>query len=113
VVDDHLGFRTRIRRLLERHGYRVVEAADGHAGVRLAAQVRPDIALVDIHLPDTDGFEVAVRLRAARSARTIILTSTHRTDDYRERLATSAADGFIDKADLAASSIAAIAGRSA
>lgn len=111
VVDDHAGFRMRIRRLLERDGYRVVEAADGRAGVLLAAEVRPDIALVDIHLPDVDGFEVASLLRAARSAGTIVLISTHRTDDYRERLATSDADGFIDKADLAASSIALIAGR--
>ena len=111
VVDDHVGFRIRIRRLLERYGYRVVEAADGRAGVLLSADVRPDIALVDIHLPDLDGFEVASLLRAARSTQTIVLTSTHRSDDYRERLATSDADGFIDKADLTASSIALIAGR--
>lgn len=107
VVDDHEGFRLRTRRLLERHRYRVLEAANGADAIRRAERERPDIVLLDVHLPDMDGFEVAARLRAAGRAGAILLISTHPEADMAERLRTSVADGFIDKADLSASTIAA------
>lgn len=107
VVDDHEGFRLSTRRLLERHQYRVVEAADGAAAITQARQVRPDIVLLDIHLPDKDGFEVAVELREAGATGAILLISTHGAADVADRLRGSAADGFIDKADLSARTIAA------
>ena len=107
VVDDHDGFRMRTRRLLERHRFRVVEAADGADAIRQAAAERPDIVLLDIHLPDMDGFEVAAGLRAAGTARSILLISTHAEADVADRVRGSAADGFIDKAELSAATIAA------
>lgn len=107
VVDDHEGFRLRTRRLLERHRFRVVEASDGAGAIREAAAVRPDIVLLDIHLPDMDGFEVAAGLRAAGTAGAILLISTHPVADVADRLRGSAADGFIDKADLSGATIAA------
>ena len=106
VVDDHEGFRLRTRRLLERHRYRVLEAADGADGIRRAERERPDIVLLDVQLPDMDGFEVAARLRAAGARGAILLISTHPEADLSDRLRGSAADGFIDKADLSASTIA-------
>ncbi|MEO8272694.1 MAG: response regulator [Chloroflexota bacterium] len=105
VVDDHEGFRLRTRRLLERHRYLVVEAVNGADAIRRAERERPDIVLLDVHLPDMDGFEVAARLRAARSGGAILLISTHAEADLADRLRDSAADGFIDKADLSASTI--------
>ena len=84
-----------------------LEAATGADAIRRAERERPDIVLLDVHLPDMDGFEVAARLRAAGRAGAIILISTHPEADMVERLRTSAADGFIDKADLSASTIAA------
>jgi len=107
VVDDHEGFRLRTRRLLERHRFRVVEAADGAGALARAEQERPDIVLLDVHLPDLDGFAVAAGLRAAGTAGAILLISTHPEADVADRLAGSAADGFIDKADLSAATIAA------
>jgi two-component system response regulator EvgA len=107
VVDDHEGFRLRTRRLLERHRFRVVEAANGAAAIHRAAADRPDIVLLDIHLPDMDGFEVAARLRAAGTAGAILLISTHAEADIADRLGRSAADGFVDKADLSVATIAA------
>jgi CheY-like chemotaxis protein len=115
VVDDHEGFRLHARRLLERHRYRVVEASDGASAIRQAASERPDIVLLDVHLPDMDGFEVAAALRAAGgsggTAGAILLISTHPAADMADRLRSSAADGFIDKADLSVSTIAATLAR--
>jgi CheY-like chemotaxis protein len=107
VVDDHEGFRLRTRRLLERSRFRVVEAADGAGALRQAAAERPDIVLLDIHLPDMDGFAVAAGLRAAGASGAILLISTHAEADVADRLGGSAADGFIDKAELSAATIAA------
>ncbi len=98
-----------MRRMLERAGYEIVgEAVDGRSAIAEALRLKPDIALVDIRLPDIDGFAVAKALRSARSARSILLISTRQRIDHGERLAASDADGFIDKSDLSARSIAAI-----
>ena len=107
VVDDHEGFRTRTRRLLEQHRYRVVEAGDGAQALARAASERPDLVLLDVNLPDTDGFAVAIGLRRAGTTGAILLVSTHSAIDYADRVRDSAADGFIDKADLSAATIAA------
>jgi DNA-binding NarL/FixJ family response regulator len=111
IVDDHEGFRRSMRRMLERAGYDVVgEAVDGRSAIAAALRLTPDIALVDIRLPDIDGFAVAKALRAAGSARSILLISTRQRVDHGERLASSDADGFIEKSDLSARSIAAVLG---
>src|SRR3954454_201506 len=63
IVDDHAGFRSLARRLLEAAGYEVVgEAHDGASAIELAWGLRPAIVLLDVQLPDLDGFEVARRL---------------------------------------------------
>ncbi|MDL2334915.1 MAG: response regulator transcription factor [Chloroflexota bacterium] len=109
IVDDHEGFRTSMRRMLERAGYDVVgEAVDGRSAIAEALRLKPDVALVDIRLPDIDGFAVAKALRAAGSSGSILLISTRQRIDYGDRLASSDADGFIEKSDLSARSIAAI-----
>ena len=65
IVDDHPSFRTSARRLLEAEGFDVVgEARDGHEAVAAAQQLQPDLILLDVQLPDLDGFEVAARLAA-------------------------------------------------
>jgi DNA-binding NarL/FixJ family response regulator len=113
VVDDHEGFRRSMRRMLEREGYDVVgEAVDGRSGIAQALRLQPDISLFDIRLPDIDGFAVATALRAARSAHSILLISTRQRIDHGERLASSYADGFIEKSDVSAQSMAAIVQRS-
>lgn len=113
VVDDHDGFRASTRRLLERDRYRVVEATDGAHAIAQAVAERPDLILLDVHLPDMNGFEVAAALRRAGGAGAILLISTHPAEDYAEQIAGSAADGFIDKADLSVSTIAAMLAGSA
>src|SRR4051795_8912551 len=60
VVDDHAGFRTSARFLLEMEGFEVVgEAADGASAVESVEALRPDLVLLDVQLPDAQGYDVA------------------------------------------------------
>jgi diguanylate cyclase (GGDEF)-like protein/PAS domain S-box-containing protein len=64
VVDDNAIMRKMVRLALESEGYRVLEAATGHAGLQVTEAERPDLILQDLLLPDIDGFELVQRLRA-------------------------------------------------
>ena len=105
VVDDHPGFRRLARRLLERGGFSVAEAATGADAVRDAERLRPDVVLLDVQLPDLDGFSVAESIRAMRSACPVVLTSTREASDYGDRISSSQATAFVPKSDLSASGI--------
>ncbi len=108
IVDDHDGFRLSARRMLERAGCVVVgEAADGRSGISEAERLRPDLALIDVRLPDMDGFTVSRAIRAAKWADSILLISTRQKADHGDRLLTSGADGFIEKSELSAISVSA------
>ena len=88
LVEDHRDARTTMRMLLTlHHGHVVHEAADGATALRLAAQAKPDLALIDIGLPDMSGHEVARRIRAAPGAETIVLVALtgHGSDEDRQR----------------------------
>lgn len=112
VVDDYSPFRTQARALLEADGFVVVgEAADGASGLAAARALRPDVVLVDIGLPDMDGFEVACDLADDDPALPVILVSTREAADYGPRLACSRALGFIPKDELSGSAILALTER--
>ena len=69
IVDDHAGFRHQARALLEADGFVVIgEADDGATGLAAARTLRPDLVLLDIGLPDIEGFEVARELARRRPA---------------------------------------------
>lgn len=107
IVDDHPGFRAAARRLLELEGYVVVgEAADGQTGIDAARELRPDFVLLDVQLPDIDGFEVAERLSYEQVTPAVVLTSSREASDYGPCLATTPACGFLPKAELSAAGIA-------
>ena len=109
IVDDNSAFRAAARQLLERGGFVVVaEAGDGASGVREAQEHRPDVALVDVQLPDFDGFEVAERLARARPGARVILTSSLDGADFGALVAGSPALGFIPKGELSAPAIEAL-----
>ena len=106
IVDDHAGFRATARRVLEAGGYSVVaEAADGSSGVTAAIESRPDLALVDVQLPDFDGFEVTRRIQERGEAPAIVLTSSHERADFGSLVETSGARGFVAKSDLSAAAL--------
>ena len=111
IVDDHPGFRSLARRLLEAGGFEVVgEAADGHAAVAVARDLRPDVVLLDIQLPGIDGFEVAARLHDGEAGPAVVLTSTRDRADYGERVERCGARGFVPKAELSGAAVRAILG---
>ena len=106
VVDDHAGFRSRARLLLEAEGYEVVgEAADGASAVAAAASLRPDVVLLDVQLPDQDGFDVAGRLTANGDAPAVVLTSSRDWSDSADLIARSGARGFVPKDQLSGEAI--------
>ena len=101
IVDDHDGFRVWARVLLEGAGYAVIgEAGDGMTAIQAARILSPGIVLLDVQLPDIDGFEVARRLCQRPGSPTIVLTSTRDACDYAARLEKSCALGFLSKEDL-------------
>ena len=76
IVDDHAGFRASARRLLEAEGFAVVGEADGAlAALPAVARLSPDVVLVDIALPDGDGFDVCADIVREHSA-AVVLTSS-------------------------------------
>jgi len=106
IVDDHQGFRAQARALLAAAGYEVVgEAADGESGVRVARALSPDVVLLDIHLPDISGFDVACLVSGWPDPPAIVLISSRDASDYGRRIARSGARGFIAKADLSAGTL--------
>ena len=107
IVDDHPAFRAAARRLLELEGYDVVgEAEDGLSAIAAARELRPDFILLDVQLPDLDGFEVCQQLSGDENPPAVVLTSSRDRSDYGPCLATSAASGFLPKAELSAAGIA-------
>ena len=103
IIDDHHGFVDTVRRLLAADGFDVVgEAFDGATGVALVEQVRPDVVLLDVQLPDIDGFEVARQLETLDPAPTVVMTSTRDADDYGVHLDHAPVRGFIGKGELSA-----------
>jgi DNA-binding NarL/FixJ family response regulator len=109
VVDDHPTFRATARALLEAEGFDVVgEAADGEAALAEVARLGPEIVLLDIQLPDIDGFEIAERLFRAGSPAQIILTSSRDAADFGSLVGDSTAAGFVTKNALSGAAIRAL-----
>ena len=101
IIDDDPAFLATVRLLLETEGFVVVgEALNGLDGVAAATDLPPDIVLVDVNLPDIDGFEVVERLAREESSPPVVLTSIRSAHDFGNLVERSRARGFITKADI-------------
>ena len=98
VEDNELNMKL-FREVLESSGYRTLEAETGERAVALTAEHRPDLVLMDIHLPDIDGVEALRRLRAdERTASVPVLALTAQAmEGDRERFIAAGFDGYLSK----------------
>jgi DNA-binding NarL/FixJ family response regulator len=104
IVDDHPSFRRCARALLESDGFAVVgEAEDGERAITAIGSLHPDVVLLDIQLPDMDGFTVLDRL--GPKAPLVVLVSSRDASDYNGLIRQSGARGFIAKADLSGAAV--------
>ena len=110
IVDDHEVVREGLRLSLSRapHIRIVGEAADGASAIEAATTLRPDVVLIDVYLPDIDGFEVAAALTNGGQQSAIVMTSSRDARDFGPLVAESGARGFIPKAELSGTTLSAL-----
>jgi DNA-binding NarL/FixJ family response regulator len=106
IVDDHAAFRSTARALLECDGWNVVgEAGDGTSGLTAARTLKPDVVLLDVRLPDIDGFAVAEALAAEGAGPAVIVTSSSDDPLYPDHARRTGARGFVAKHDLSGAAL--------
>jgi DNA-binding NarL/FixJ family response regulator len=106
IVDDDARCRALARRLLDSEGYRVVgEADDCASALRAARELGPELALVDVYLPDGDGFDLAAKLTALDQPPQVVLMSSRDGADFDSLVPDTGARGFVPKADLSVEAI--------
>ena len=109
IVDDHDGFRESARALLEAEGFAVVGgAADGAAAVAAVARLRPEVVLLDVQLPDVDGFAVAEQLAVGPDPPRVVLISSRDAAAYGPRIGAAPVCGFLSKRELSGAALAAL-----
>lgn len=110
VVDDNRNVREMMSLMLSEHGFTVHAAHDGNSGVRTAASVVPDLALVDIDLPDIAAYDVAASLRgnAATAGIRLVAVTGYGQQTDKERAAAAAFDRHFTKPVHAEALMAAI-----
>lgn len=99
VIDDENLIRLIVRRTLEQNGYEVFLAENGTEGLKIANSSSPDVILLDVNLPDLDGFQVCTKLRSQATTcqiPVIMLTAADEPED-RARGFDKGADDFITK----------------
>ena len=97
VVDDEENIRFLVESALQLAGMETVGAADGRAGLKLAAECRPDLIVLDVMMPELDGFEVLSRLRDSGSQTPVIFLTARDSTDDRVRGLTDGGDDYMVK----------------
>ena len=109
IVDDHPSFRASARAILEAEGFEVAgEAEDGEAAIAAAGRLHPDVVLLDVQLPDIDGFEVTRRLIADDGKTCVVLVSSRDGDDFGPLVESCGACGFVPKGELSGEAVTAL-----
>jgi DNA-binding NarL/FixJ family response regulator len=110
IVDDHPSFRATVRTLLLADGFEVVgEAEDGRSALDAVEELRPDLVLLDVQLPDMDGFAVINELyRREGHAPKVVLTSSHDESDFGPIVARCGCAAFVPKGELSGAALRAV-----
>jgi DNA-binding NarL/FixJ family response regulator len=109
IVDDDPRFRAQARDVLEADGFVVIgEAIDGASGLEAAQALQPDFVLLDIGLPDIEGFEVARTMAIDGPPPWVVLTSSRDARAYGRRLTNDHSLGFIPKERISGAAIRAL-----
>jgi signal transduction histidine kinase len=95
-IEDDAGSRLLVRKILSAAGHEVIDAEGGLEGVRLAQSSQPDLVLVDLNIPDLDGYEVTLRLRGSTGLRAVPIVAITAEGDRETSLAVGC-DGFLEK----------------
>ncbi len=107
LVDDHAGFRQAVRAMLTAAGWQVIgEASTGAAAPDMVMRLAPDLVLLDVVLPDTDGFAVAEHLAAAGCRSAVVLISGHDRSDFEGRVRAAPVRGFLAKEMISGQALA-------
>ncbi len=99
IVEDEPRNLTLLRDLLQVSGYKTIEAADGEQGVELAKSKKPDLILMDVQMPKTDGLEATRILKADAATRNIpiIALTAYVMKGDEERILEAGCDGYLSK----------------
>jgi DNA-binding NarL/FixJ family response regulator len=107
IVDDHPSFRASARAILQAEGFEIVgEAEDGESAIAAARALKPDVILLDVQLPDMDGFAVCRELGLNGRPPAVVLVSSRDAEDYGGLIQQSGARGFIPKGELCGGALA-------
>jgi DNA-binding NarL/FixJ family response regulator len=109
IVDDHPSFRSSARAVLEADGFDVIgEAADGESALMANRALKPDIVLLDVQLPDANGFDLCEFLCDREPEPDIVLVSSRDPADFNGLVERGPARGFIAKAELSGDTLRAV-----
>jgi DNA-binding NarL/FixJ family response regulator len=107
IADDHPSFRASARAILQAEGFEVIgEAEDGASALAAVRDLEPDVLLLDVQLPDLDGFAVCRECSDNGGAPAVVLVSSRDACDYGGLIEQSGARGFIAKAELSGAALA-------
>jgi DNA-binding NarL/FixJ family response regulator len=104
IVDDHQEFRAIVRQVLKAESDLAVagEAADGEAAVEYVRHHQPTVVLMDVAMPQLDGFEATKQIKTMRPDSKVLILTVHTEEGYQERARNSGADGYLRKQDVIA-----------
>ena len=106
IVDDHPSFRAAASALLASDGFEVIgQATDGHSAIAAAGSAHPDVLLVDVGLPDVDGFSVAAEITSWPEHPVVVLTSSREACDFGSLVESCGALGFVPKSELSGAAL--------